>query len=84
MAEISKWEVIWSKNKPLIIFRSIKRFRIMKVNIEDEIILTAPIKGKNHQEIYQKIRKTLCEKLDLDGMACDQIRALYNEFYREK
>ena len=83
MKEITKWEVIWSKNQPLIVYRSNGVFKVFKVKVEDEFFITKPITGKSHSETYKKIRKTLCEKYDLDASACDQIRALYHELYRD-
>ncbi len=84
MKEESKWEVVWSNDKPLIVFRDYGVFKILKTKVEKVVELTAPLKDPLDETAYQKIRKTLCEDLDLDGRACDDIRALYHEFYQKK
>lgn len=83
MKEKTKWEVIWSRNQPLIVYRRGKVFKIFKVKVEDEFFITTPISGKFPHDTYEKIKETLCKKYDLDTSACDQIRALYHEFFED-
>ncbi len=79
--EVSKWEVIWSRNKPVIVYRSQGMFKIFKVTIEEEKVLTKPIRIQDPRQTYREIKRILCEDLNLDAMACDLIQKLYFELH---
>ena len=79
--KIEKWTVVWLNKQPIIVYRSYGAFKIYKLKIETVLELLHPIKGENNNNLYQKIRKILCE--DLDGSACDDIRPLYSELERQ-
>ena len=46
MKENSKWEVVWSRGEPLIIFRSNRVFKVFKVKVEDEFFVIGAIKSE--------------------------------------
>lgn len=81
MKKINKWEVVWSNNKPIIVYRSPGVLKLFFVEIKDDFVMTGAIKGSNYTETYKKTRNILCEKFDLDQTACDEIRHLYHEHF---
>ncbi len=81
MATASKWEVVWSRNEPILVYRTEDGiFKVFKLKVEQQVLLTEPIQG-NAEQRYNEFKKRVCEELDLDGSACDQVRALYNELF---
>ena len=84
MKELLKWEVIWSRNQPLLIFRSNRIFKVFKVKVEDEFFVIGAIKGEKEGFASKTtVKNFLLDRFGLDGSACDTILRLYKEFYSE-
>ena len=54
--DVTKWEVIWSRNEPFIVYRSYKVFKVYKVKVEDEFFIIEPIIDSDRKKTYQKER----------------------------
>lgn len=75
-----KWKVIWSQNKPIIIFQG-PIFKYYKVKNWEEIEIY-PEKAKE-LESYQSMRNQFCDDPDIDGLACDELRAYFRDWVKK-